>query len=147
MDIVLASARADLRFSMEVLLREQSGLVVIGTATGSDGLLALIETTRPVLVILDWDLPGRPIEDVLAKAHAADCRPYVIVLGKDEASQRVALSAGADAFVLRGDSPRTLLDAVQQGRLPRGTAAERQTPTNVRRAAPEDPMSTPAKGE
>ena len=77
MDIVLASARTDLRFAMEVLLREQPGMVVTGTATGSEGLLALIETIHPALVILDGDLPGQPIEDVLALYHTHRLGPLV----------------------------------------------------------------------
>jgi DNA-binding NarL/FixJ family response regulator len=147
MDIVLASARADLRFSMEVLLREQPGVVVTGTATGSEGLLALIETTSPILAILDWDLPGRAIEDVLARAQAADRRPYIIVLGKDAPTERIALAAGADDFVLYGDSPQYLLDAVQQARSQAVTAAERETLSSVRRATAENQTLTEMKGE
>ena len=146
MDIVLASARADLRFSMEVLLREQPGIVVTGTTTGSEGLLALIETTLPVLVILDWDLPGRPIEDVLAKAQAVDHPPYVIVLGKDAPTGRIALAAGADDFVLYGDSPQYLLDAIQQAHSQTDTALERETRSDVRQAAAENQTPTDRKG-
>ena len=146
MDIVLASARVDLRFSMEVLLREQPGLVVTGTATGSEGLLALLETTRPILVILDWDLPGRPIEDVLARARAADRRPYVIVLGRDVPTERIALAAGADDFVLYGDSPQYLLDAIQQAQSQTGTALEQETRSGVRQAAAENQTPTDRKG-
>ena len=140
MDVVLASARSDQRFALEVLLREQPGVAVVGTTTGTEGLLALIETTGPDLVILDWDLPGRLPADVLVAARSLDCPPYMIILDSDRASQPVALSAGADAFVLRGDSPTVLLDAVDQARSQIGTAVERQT-------APKDPIPTEAKGE
>ncbi|HSR31522.1 MAG TPA: response regulator [Anaerolineae bacterium] len=147
MNVVLASTRSDQRFALEVLLREQPGMDVVGTTTNTEGLLALTETSRPVLLILDWDLPGRPLEEVLVKAHSADCRPYVIVLGKDETTRQAALSAGADAFVLRGDSPRFLLEAIQQARSHTKTATEQQTPSSVRQATAADQTSTKSKGE
>ena len=123
MDILLASARSDLRFALEVLLREERGVAVVGTATGTEGLLALVETTCPDLVIFDWDLPGRPPAGVLAGARAFDCPPYIIVLGKDRAIEQPALNAGADAFVLRGDPPAQLLAAVRQARAQRVASA------------------------
>lgn len=116
METLLASARSDLRFALEVLLREQPGIDIVGTATGTEGLLALIETTSPELVLFDWDLPGRPPAGVLAVARGLDCPPYIIVLGKDEAGREAALTAGANTFVLRGAPPRHLLDALRQAR-------------------------------
>jgi DNA-binding NarL/FixJ family response regulator len=116
MDVLLASARSDLRFALEVLLREEPGVSVLGTATGTEGLLALLGTYCPDLVSLDWELPGRPAGELLAAIRALDCSPYTIVLGKDEASLDEALAAGADAFALRGDSPDRLLDIVRQAR-------------------------------
>ena len=127
MDVLLASARPDLRFALEVLLREQPGLAVSGTTTGSEGLLALAESTCPGLVIVDWDLPGRPPADVLSVVRALDCRPYLIVLGRNARDRKPALAAGAGAFVLRGDPPDHLLAAVQQAQVQRVATAH----TNV----------------
>lgn len=140
MDVVLAGARPDLRFALEVLLREQPGVAVVGTATGAAGLLALIDTTSPDLVILDWSLPGRPWPDLLTAACAGDSRPYLIVLGKDTAIERTALGAGADAFVLLGASPRHLLQAVEAARSPRSEPAE--APVSAHELTP-----TESKGE
>ena len=147
MDLVLASARADIRFSMEVFLREQPGVLVSGTATGSEGLLALIESTCPALVILDWNLPGRPAADLLAEVQSAARRPYIIVLGKDGATRKAALRAGADAFALRGDPPQYLLEAIQQARLQTKTAVEGQTLSSIRRTPADNPTSTETKGD
>jgi DNA-binding NarL/FixJ family response regulator len=140
MDVLLASARPDLRFALQVLLREQPGLAVTGTATGAEGLLALVEATCPDVVIFDWELPGRQPADILAEARTLDCPPFVIILGKDEAAHQAALNAGADAFVVRGDSPEHLLDAVRQARSRSGATAELQSRTR-------DPIPTEAKGE
>ena len=138
MDIVLASARSDLRLALEVFLREQPGVVVVGTATGARGLLALIGSTCPSVVILDWGLPGQllagePLAGMQAAAGACEHPPGIIVLGRDEFDRKAALDAGADIYIQRGDPPETLLVALRQLR--------------SRRGAPIDPFPTKAEGE
>jgi DNA-binding NarL/FixJ family response regulator len=131
MDTLLATARSDLRFALEVLLREEPGIAVVGTATGTEGLLALMKSTSPDLVVLDWNLPGRPPADLIAAARVLDDPPYIIVLGKDSASRQAAQDAGADAFVLRGDPPGELLAAIRHSRSLR-TAPSRHFPTKAK---------------
>ena len=114
MDIVLASQEYDLRLALEMLFREQPGAYVVGTVSHADALLALIQTARPDLLLLDWDLPGQPSIEVLAEVSSADCRPKIIILGKDPEARPVALAAGADAFVVKGEPPEQLLIAFRQ---------------------------------
>jgi len=114
MDIVLASQEYDLRLALELLLREEPGAYVVGTASSTQGLLGLIQSACPDLVLLDWDLPGLPSIEVLAEVSSADCRPKIIVLGKDPEARPVALAAGADAFVVKGEPPEQLLIAFRQ---------------------------------
>jgi DNA-binding NarL/FixJ family response regulator len=114
MDIVLASQEYDLRLALEMLFREQPGAYVVGTASHADTLLALIRTACPDLVLLDWDLPGQPLAEVLVQVQSVDCTPKVIVLSKDGEDREAALAAGADAFVTKGDPPNQLLVAFDQ---------------------------------
>ena len=143
MDVVLASSRSDLRFALEVFLREQPGVVVIGTAMRARGLLALVESTCPDLVILDWGLPappavgqagaGEPLSWVQGAARACERPPSIIVLGRNEIDRQAALDAGADFYVQRGDPPETLLATLRQLRSRRGASV--------------DPMPTKTEGE
>ena len=111
MKILLATEDPNLRLSLELVLSEEPAVTVAGTASESEGLLALIKSTRPAIVLLDWNLPGRPPADILAQSC---CRPesaYFIVLGSSAEDKLMALSAGADAFVVKGDPPDQLLTA------------------------------------
>jgi DNA-binding NarL/FixJ family response regulator len=114
MDVVLASKEHDLRLALGLLLREEPGVYVVGTASHSQALLALIPTACPDLVLLDWELAGQSPTEVLAQVKSADCAPQIIVLSKDGDAEEVALAAGADAFVTKGDPPRQLLAALRQ---------------------------------
>ena len=114
MDIVLASQEYDLRLALEMLFREEPGAAVVGTASESEGLLALIQSTHPDLVLLDCDLPGRPAVEVLAQIKSTDRPPKVILLGKDDDDEEAALVAGADVFLVKGDPPGQLLAATRE---------------------------------
>jgi two-component system phosphate regulon response regulator PhoB len=114
MDIVLASQEYDLRLALEMLFREQPGAYVVGAVSHADALLALIRSACPDLVLLDWDLPGQPMAEVMAQAQSAGPVPKIIVLSRDEEDRGAALAAGADAFVIKGDPPKQLLVAFDQ---------------------------------
>ncbi len=114
MKIVLASAQLDLRLALGILLREEPGADVVGTASEAASVSSLLRSSRPDLVLLDWDLPGYSPSLLLARAKRARCNTQVIVLGRDEGVRQEALAAGADAFVLLGDSPDYLLAAIRQ---------------------------------
>ena len=117
MDILIASGQPNLRFSLEVLLRQQPGIVVIGTVSNTESLLAIIQAARPNLVVMDWELPGCSPVKVLAKVKAAEPPPHFIILGKELDTSQVALDAGADEFLVQGDdSPTTLLAAIRRAR-------------------------------
>jgi DNA-binding NarL/FixJ family response regulator len=123
MNIVLACADLDLRLALAMSLREEPGTNVVGTASETEGLLALIQTTRPDLVLLDWDLPGRPCAQVLGTARSANGQPAFIVLGKEASTEQPALAASADAFVVKGEPPGRLLAAIRRARARQGSLA------------------------
>jgi DNA-binding NarL/FixJ family response regulator len=114
MDVVLASKDHDLRLALEMLLREEPRAYVVGTASHAEALLALVRSACPDLVLLDWDLPGGPLTELLAQVGTADYTPKIIVLSQDADAEEVALAAGANAFVIKGDPPRKLLVALRK---------------------------------
>ena len=123
MDIVLAAEQLDLRMALQILLREEPGVHVVDTASSVASLRALLQASRPDMVLLDWDLPDLSPADLVAEAKSlADCQ--VIVLGRDLDIKPAALMAGADAFVSQEDLPIDLLIAVRQAWSRQGLATE-----------------------
>jgi DNA-binding NarL/FixJ family response regulator len=117
MNIVLAVRQAHTRLALELVLSEEPGVTVVGMASETEGLLALARTAHPDLVVLEWGLPGRPVEAVLADAQALPSPIRFLVLGRDPDLKQPALQAGACAFVLVGDPPELLLLALRQARM------------------------------
>ncbi len=115
MRILLAVKRSDLRIGMEMLLDEQTGLKVIGSIADTAGLLELVKTAQPDLVVLDWDLPGKPLAGMFDKIRDNGPRPAIIVLGgKDTDTEQAALAVGADAYISKGDPPAELLATIRR---------------------------------
>ena len=109
MKILLATEDPDLRLSLELMLSEEPAVIIAGATSESEGLLALIKSTQPAIVLLDWRLPGRPPADVLAESCCRPESPYFIILGASAQEKKPAMSAGADAFVVKGAPPDQLL--------------------------------------
>jgi two-component system response regulator DesR len=114
MYILLGIAQAEFRLSLELLLSQEPGVTITGETSETEGLLALIHTTHPDLAIIEQDLPGRPLANLLVDIHALEDSPRLIVLGKDYSDKQTVLNAGADAFVVKGDPPEMLLAAFRR---------------------------------
>ncbi|MCJ7557359.1 MAG: hypothetical protein MUP90_10675 [Gammaproteobacteria bacterium] len=112
MRILLAVGDIDLRLSLELLLSEQPGVIIAGSVIDASGLLVLAKNGCPDLVLVDWELPGGPIEAVLGEVKLLDCQPNIIVLGRLSSSEEAALRAGADIYLIKGDPPEHLQVAI-----------------------------------
>jgi len=112
MRILLADDQSKVRFALRVLLERQPGTDVVGEATSAEDLLAQTQTTDPDLVLLGWELPGARGADLLTNLRDACPSLVVIALSGRPEARREALSAGADAFVSKGDPPERLLAAI-----------------------------------
>jgi DNA-binding NarL/FixJ family response regulator len=113
MRILLADDQPQVRFALRVLLEQQPGLAIVGEATDGNGLLKHVAMTLPDVILLGWELPGLRATDSLS--HLRRIRPDVLVIALSVRSEArlAALSAGADAFVSKGDPPERLLAAIR----------------------------------
>ena len=107
--ILVADNDARARFALQTLLRQEPGEVIVRESADVDGLAMQVKEFKPDLVLLDWELPGRPAAALLFALRGLCYTPKVIVLSARPEAERVALSAGADAFVYKGDPPERLL--------------------------------------
>jgi DNA-binding NarL/FixJ family response regulator len=112
MRIMLADNRHKVRFALRALLEQQRGMEVTDEAADAHHLLARAEKTCPHVVLLDWELPGMKMSD-LVPALRQTCPDVLIVALSGRVDARLAaLDAGVDAFVSKGDPPEKLLSAI-----------------------------------
>jgi DNA-binding NarL/FixJ family response regulator len=114
MRIILADQHVQPRSALKTLLEQQPEFDLIGEAVDAEGLLLLAKKHLADLVLLDSELPGVYIEDLIASLHALEPPPIVIVMSSESENSRKMLKAGADAFVSKGDEPEWLLETLQK---------------------------------
>lgn len=107
--ILVADNDARVRSALQTLLHQESEHIQMRESGDLDSLATQIREFRPDLLLLDWELPGRPAAALLLALHQLDYRPSVIVLSTRPELEQDARSVGADGFVCKGDSPDRLL--------------------------------------
>ena len=95
---------------------------MVGECSDLESLVLQIKEFKPDLVLLDWELRGRPATALLFAAHTPSFRPKTIVLSGRPESEQAVLAAGADAFVSKADPPERLLSTLRE--LVRGSREE-----------------------
>jgi DNA-binding NarL/FixJ family response regulator len=102
------------RSALHVLLLQEPGPIAVAESPDLDSLVEQLSAFQPHLVLLDWDLPGRPAPALLFGRHAPASRAKLIVLCQRPEARQAALAIGADDFVYKGDPPDMLLEACRR---------------------------------
>jgi DNA-binding NarL/FixJ family response regulator len=112
MHIVIADDQPQVRSALRLLIEQEPGVTVVGDAGTAPLLLAQVERLHPDLVLMDWELPGLPADEVLAILR--DCYPQtmVVALSGRLGARQAALTAGVDAFVSKGEPAERVMDAL-----------------------------------
>ena len=113
MRILLAEHHNQVRRALRTLLEEKTDHLLVGDVSDCAELFEQTTLTQPDLVLLDWELPGHNANNIITDLHALDSPPRVVVLSTHIESREDLLSAGADAFVSKGDPPEKLLEALE----------------------------------
>lgn len=113
MRILLATDDSNLRLAVYLLLSEEPGMDIVGTASDVMSMLALHATSCPDLVLVDYMLGGMRIDGPLTKLKSCQEPAQIIVMGLNSTERDLALQAGADRFVLKGGPPQELLDNIR----------------------------------
>ena len=127
--VLVADNDARVRSALQTLLKQEQGVIVVRESPDLGSLAAQYREFQPDLVLLDWELPGRPAAALLFAMRGCDFQPKVIVLSIRPESEQAALAAGADAFFSKADSPECLLRIFRTVLNPseRGEAEEHQS--------------------
>ena len=112
MRLFIADARSEMRFALMMYLGQEPGLHVTGIAVDAQSLLAQVKATQPDIVLVDWQLPGASMQDLLADVRGLVSPPKLIVLSVNPEVKTTALSAGADVFISKTMPSNELLRAI-----------------------------------
>lgn len=113
--IFLIEDHALVREGLKRLLMEEEDLTVCGEANDSQGVLGILQKTKPDLVLLDISLPGTDglelIKDL--KFQLPHLRVMVVSMHPEEVYAERVLRAGARGYVMKQASREHLLTAIR----------------------------------
>jgi DNA-binding NarL/FixJ family response regulator len=108
--VFLADARPDERSALRLLLLDLK-MDVVGEAADWANTLVDAPTLRTDILLVDWDLLPETSGAALGELREACPAALVIVLISHlDARHQAALSAGADAFISKSETPERLAE-------------------------------------
>jgi DNA-binding NarL/FixJ family response regulator len=115
MRILIADDQPSVRSALKLLLGQRAEMNVAGEATTSRELLTWLRSNSADLVLIDWELPGQPENGILPVVRRMYPDVALIAMDSHPQSRQEAMAQGADDFIVKGEPPEHLLDAVENG--------------------------------
>ncbi len=112
-NVIIAVRDIDLRLSLDLLLRDERDLNVLGTATTPQSTLSLIKAENPDLILLEWGICEQSKEHVIKEFKHRAPGAKVILLGNRTDQKQLTPEWGADAFLLIGGAPKILRSTIK----------------------------------
>ena len=111
--VYLADAKPDERSALRLLLLDLK-MDVIGEGVDWATTLAQAPVSRTDMLLIDWDLlPNSPTAALDELRKACPAALVIVLISHLDARQQAALSAGADAFISKGETPDRVADRLR----------------------------------
>jgi DNA-binding NarL/FixJ family response regulator len=122
--IFVAEPNEDLRVGLQMYLQNEVDMRVVGMSVQAKGLVVQLEASEADVLVLDWNLPGASMPNLLADIRRLESPPKTIVLAVRPEVEEEALDAGADSFVCKDRPPDELWKVIRSLRMTRLNSTE-----------------------
>ncbi|MBK7456069.1 MAG: response regulator [Anaerolineales bacterium] len=111
--IYLADAKNEERSALRLLILDLK-MDLVGEAADWATTLAQVPINRIDILLVDWDLlPSKPDLALMKLRKACPSALVVVLISHLDARQQAALSAGADAFISKGETPERVAERLR----------------------------------
>jgi DNA-binding NarL/FixJ family response regulator len=111
--VYLADAKPEERSALRLLLLDLK-MEVAGEAADWSATLAQAPLNHMDMLLIDWDLlPNSPTAALDELRRACPAALVIVLISHLDARQQAALSAGADAFISKGETPQRVAERLQ----------------------------------
>ena len=111
--VYIADAKTEERSALRLVLQDLN-MEIAGEAADWATTLVLVPVSRTDMLLIDWDLlPNSPSESLNILRKACPAAMIIILISHLDARQQAALSAGADAFISKGESPERVAERLR----------------------------------
>ena len=125
--VYLADAKPEERSALRLLILDLK-MEVVGEAADWLTTLAQVPISRTDILLVEWDLlPSEPSTALEELRKACPAALVIVLISHLDARQQAALSAGADAFISKGETPERVAERL---RTVAANALKRLTPAD-----------------
>ena len=111
--IYLADAKLEERSALRLLILDMK-MDLVGEAADWATTLTQVPINRIDILLVDWDLlPSKPHLALAEIRKACPAALVVVLISHMDARQQAALSAGADAFISKGETPERVAERLR----------------------------------
>jgi EAL domain-containing protein (putative c-di-GMP-specific phosphodiesterase class I)/ActR/RegA family two-component response regulator len=112
--VLVAEDDAGMRLALDALISSDPSLVLVASAADADQAIALAESHRPQVCVLDVSMPaGGGSRATRAIRSSVPCARIIALSGhEDRATVVEMLRAGAAAYLVKGGAPDELVEAI-----------------------------------
>lgn len=111
--VYLADAQREERSALRLLLSDLK-MDVVGEAADWPTALAQAPSSRTDMMLVDWDLlPSAPRAALGDLRKACPAALVIVLISHLDARQQAALSAGADAFISKDETPERVAERLR----------------------------------
>lgn len=111
--VYVADAKSEERSALRLLVLDLK-MEVAGEAADWSTTLAQVPISRTDMLLVDWDLlPSAPSAALDELRKACPTALVIVLISHLDARQQAALSAGADAFISKGETPERVADRLR----------------------------------
>jgi len=109
MRLFIADADAAVRLAYQMYLQQKPGFQVIGIADDGSGLSSQLKVSQPEVLLLDWHLPGEPMNELIADIRALELQLKIVGISIHPEDESEARAAGVDHFITKAAPPDKLM--------------------------------------
>jgi DNA-binding NarL/FixJ family response regulator len=108
--VFISDAKPEERSALRLVILDLK-MKVVGEAADWATTLAQAPVNRTDMLLIDWDLlPNSPTAALDELRRACPAALVIILISHLDARQQAALSAGADAFISKGETPERVAE-------------------------------------
>ena len=111
--ILLADDNPAIRSALTLLLETRLNVQIVGEADSMENLLPCVTRLQPDLVILDWELTGKPEKDRVAQLRAFSPTLKVVLTSSRPEIAQQAQAVQADSYVCKSQPPEQVVHVIQ----------------------------------
>jgi len=114
MKIIVVEDNALLRENLRILLSGEPSVESVDAFESAEDVLAELQNMRPDVILSDLDLPGMSGVELIRRVKHVypDMDIMAFTIFEDRDTVFAAIKAGASGYILKGSSPRELLEAL-----------------------------------